>query len=223
MKRALLLTLAAACCAAVPATATAANRTPANCVPKKSKTLAASAEARVYSIGTTAYACRFGARTSFLLGDTKECQNQTEVGDFRLGKGVLGYETSSCGLVSGQGEILVLDLRTGRTKWSGSPVDQTWSGGESSTSIEAWEMKRNGSIAWIGRNSGFVTTPGGGPAPANDLIQVWKNERGKVTKLDEGPDIATGSLALGSLSNRSTGAAPIYWRNGATAMSATLR
>jgi hypothetical protein len=222
MRRALLLTLAACCAAVAPTAAVAKNKTPANCAFKKSKTLAASAEARAYSIGTTAYVCRFNARTSYLLGDTRECQNQTKVSDFRLGKGALGYEALSCGLVSGQGEVRVIDLKTGRTKWGASPVDQTWSGGESSTAITAWEMKRNGSLAWIGRNYGFVTTPSGPAAPANDLVQVWKNEAGKVTKLDEGPDIDVGSLALGSLSDR-TGRAPIYWRKGDGVFSATLR
>ena len=193
-----------------------------NCAAKKSKTLAQSAQGRVYSIGTTAYLCGFKTNKRFALGDSEECQNQTEVGDFRFGNGVLGYTTVSCGLVSGQSTIVVRSLRTGKAKLVGSPVDQQWEGGESSGSIDNWEMKPNGSIVWVGRNSGYVTTQDGPRPPANDLVQVWKNEQGTLTKLDEGPEILPQSLALGTQS-RESGEAPIYWRKGATTLSGSLR
>jgi hypothetical protein len=224
MNKALILVAAAACCAAAPTTATAAKKKPLpDCAARKSTTLAASADARVYSVGSTAYLCAYKKNKRFALGDSHECQNQTEVGDFRFGDGVIGYLASSCGLVSGQSSVVVRDLKTGKVKWSGSPVDQAWQGGESSKSIDTWAMKPNGSIAWIGRNSGFVTVPGGPPAPAADTIQVWKNEQGTATKLDSGADIVRGSLALGSESDTATGAAPVYWRKGAAVFTATVK
>jgi hypothetical protein len=213
----------AVCGAAAPATAATKKKPLPNCAAKKSKTIAQSAEGRVYRIGTTAYGCQLKANKRFVLGDTEECQNQTQAGDFRFGKGVVGYKTTSCGLVSGNNLVIVKNLRTGSVKLVGEPVDHTWEGGESSTSIDNWEMASDGSIVWVGRNSGFVTTPGSPPAPSDVLVQVWKNEQGTNTKLDEGSSIAPDSLALGTLLNQETGELPIYWRNGATTKSATLR
>jgi len=207
--------------AAAPTPASAAKKPLPNCAAKKSKTIAQSADGRIYRVGTTAFACSFKANKRFELGDTDECQNQTRVGDFRFGRGIVGYIGSSCGLVSGTETVVVRNLKTGRIVNSGSPVDHTWDGGESSTSIGSWGLKPNGSIAWIGRNYGFVTTPGSPPAPANELVQVWKREIGATAaKLDEGPGIITESVAVGA---GSAAEVPVYWRNGSTAMSATLR
>ena len=209
------------------APATAAKKKPKllpNCAAKKSKTIAQSAEGRIYSIGTNAYACSFKANKRFFLGDTDECQNQSKVEDFRFGKGIVGYLDGSCGLVSGSESIVVRNLKTGKIVNSGSPVDHTFPGGESSTSISSWGLKPNGSIAWIGTNSGFVTTQGGPPAPATDLIQVWKREAGTAgTKLDEGPDVVAGSLAVGAESDVNTGLSPVYWTKGTATFSSTLK
>jgi hypothetical protein len=205
--------------AAAPANAAKKAKLLPNCAAKKSKTIAQSADGRIYRVGTTAFACSFKANKRFELGDTDECQNQTEVGDFRFGRGIVGYIASSCGLVSGTEAVVVRNLRTGKIVNSGSPVDRTFDGGESSTSIGSWGLKPNGSTAWIGRNHGFVTTPGSPSAPP-DLVQVWKHELGApAAKLDEGGDIATGSLALGAEGDP----APLYWLNGSTVKSATLR
>ena len=218
-----LALVATAGLAAVPGPATAAKKAKLlpNCAAKKSKTIAQSADGRIYRIGTDAYACSFKANKRFFLGDTDECQNQSRVGDFRFGKGIVGYIDSSCGLESGDESIVVRSLRTGKIVNSGSPVDRV-GGGESSTEISSWGMKPNGSLAWAGRNYGFVTGPGSPTAPP-ELRQVWKREVGADgVKLDEGADIVGGSVAVGT-SDFTTGLAPVYWANGTTLKSATLR
>ena len=215
---ALLATLGVA---AAPANAAKKKAKPLpNCAAKKSKTIAQSAEGRVYRIGTDAYICSFKANKRFFVGDTDECQNQSLVDDFRFGRGIVAYIDASCGLVSGDQGIRVLNLKTGKLVNGGSPVDHTFDGGESSTAIRSWALRPNGSIAWIGQNYGFVTTPGSPPAPVNDLIQVWKREIGATAaKLDEGSDVVVGSLAVGAEGDP----APVYWANGSSVKSATLR
>src|SRR3954470_8184324 len=117
--------------AAAPANAAKKPKLLPNCAAKKSKTIAQSAEGRIYRVGTTAFACSFKANKRFELGDTDECQNQTEVGDFRFGKGIVGYIAGGCGLVSGTESVVVRNLKTGKIVNSGSPVDHTFPGGES--------------------------------------------------------------------------------------------
>src|SRR3954453_13548545 len=85
-----------------------------NCAAKKSKTIAQSAEGRIYRVGTTAFACSFKANKRFELGETDDSQNQSQVEDFRFGKGIVGYIDGSCGLVSGSETIVVRNLRTGK-------------------------------------------------------------------------------------------------------------
>jgi hypothetical protein len=210
--------------AAAPGSASAAKKKPKllpNCAAKKSKTVAQSAEGRVYSIGTDAFICSFKANKRFFIGDTDECQNQSRVGDFHFGNGIVGYIDSSCGLESGDESIVVKSLKTGKTVNSGSPVDRS-GGGESSTEISSWAMKPNGSIAWAGRNYGFVTSQGS-PPPPPELRQVWKREVGApAVKLDEGADIVGGSVAVGT-SDFTTGLAPVYWAKGTTLFSSTLK
>ena len=226
MKKTASVVLAAALVAGAalaPASAPAAKKKQLpGCAAKKSTTLAANKDGRVYSVGFNAYACGYKTNKRFLLGDTSECQNQTEADDFRLGDGVLGYMETSCGLVSGNSTIRVISLKTGKTKYAGSPVDATWSGGEYSTDFGSWEMKRNGSIAWIGHFGGFVTTPTSGPPPAEEF-QVWKNDANGEAKLDSGPNIVRDSLALGSEADLDTGLSPIYWLKGSTPVKGALK
>src|SRR3954470_19643391 len=112
--------------AAAPANAAKKPKLLPNCAAKKSKTIAQSADGRIYRVGTTAFACSFKANKRFELGDTDECQNQSKVGDFRFGKGIVGYIDSSCGLVSGNEGIVVRSLRTGKIVNGGSSVDHTF-------------------------------------------------------------------------------------------------
>jgi hypothetical protein len=208
--------------ALAPGSAGAKTKLLPNCAAKKSTTLAANKDGRVYSVGFNAYACSYKANKRFLLGDTSECQNQTEADDFRLGDGVLGYMATSCDLVSGNSTIRVISLKTGKPKYSASPVDATWSGGDYSTDFGSWEMKRNGSIAWIGHFGNFVTTPTSGPPPA-EQFQVWKIDADGAVKLDSGANIDRGSLALGSFEDPDTGLSPIYWIKGGTPVKGALK
>jgi hypothetical protein len=221
-KKTLVLAVAAAWCAAVPATASAAPKQLPNCASKGSKTLAASKDGRVLRIGPRVFACHFKRNQRYLLGYAKECQNQTRVGDFRFGNGLLGFVQTNCGLVSGQSDVVVIELKTGRIQWMGPPVGEVPDfRGEYSLSIASWEMKPNGSIAWIGHIGNFVTTPDSGPAPPENY-EVWKSDQGRRTKLDDGADIVPGSLALGSRSD-TAGRAPIYWQKGTSVFSGTLK
>jgi hypothetical protein len=218
MRRALILTGAIACCAVLPAPAQAGGpATGKNCAVKGSRTLAVSAAVRVYSTGDRAYGCHKRRRTSYFLGARRECRSQTRASDFRPAGTAVGYIQTSCGAASSQSELRVIDLRNGRLRNGGRAVDfETNFGGEFSVTIERWKIRRSGSVAWIGGMRGFVTTPETGPAPP-DNYQVWKSERGQLTKLDEGSDIGRRSLA------GSRGNSRISWRKGQTAFSATLR
>ena len=217
MRRAPILAAAVACCAVLPPPAHAGKPAANKCAGKGDRTVAASSTMRVYRAGDRVYGCHVRRGTSYFLGDRRDCRTQMRATEFRFADNALGYIQTTCGSASRQSELRVIDLRNGRIRNGGRAVDlETSFGGEFSTTVERWKIRRTGSVAWIGRLGNFVVTAETGPAPP-DNYQVWKSERGRLAKLDEGPDIGARSLA------GSRGNARISWRKGQTVFSAPLR
>jgi hypothetical protein len=207
--------------ALAPATATAAKALP-NCAAKKSTTLAATKDARVYSVrtkngGERRYACRNKKNKRVFLGGD-ECQNDTEAGSFTLKGKYVGWIASSCGLVAGTSQIRVTDLNTGKTLYSASAASRTTSvagGQETNTFVADYVMKDNGSVAWIGVFGDDGTTTVDSPA---DEVQVRRLQPGAPAGgeiVDQGQTVVLESLALAQDG--------FYYRKGATPMFAPLQ
>lgn len=195
------------------APATAGKKKPRSCNVKGSATLALSTQGRVYARRGRVFACSSRTRKRTRLGVDGECQGSIAVSDFRFGRGVLGFKETSCNLDTGDQAIRVINLRTGRTRFRVRAVElaEAQALGEFSTEIPNWAMKRNGSVAWIGR--AYNITP--------EEFQVWKFEVSNpgARLLDRGANIDPDSLAVGLRGTES----PVYWRKGGTVFSSTLR
>jgi hypothetical protein len=190
----------------------------APCTARHDKTVLATDRSRVFTVPAhgerVAYACLYKKNRRRRLGLIGECQNETQASDFRLGGPYVGYEDTVCGLVAGSTLVKVLNLKTGRVKYSAPGATGTASPSEeASFGVSDFEMKANGSIVWIGS---FDQDSNGVDDPATDSRQVRKLEPGSPAGgavVDSGLGIAEGSLALSSSSGEAT---PFYWqRDGA--------
>lgn len=145
-----------------------------------------------------AYGCLFSADEAFALGQDDD--DDFDLSSFRLVAPYVAYEQQGCvGLGCGF-SVEVRDLRDGR-KLRDAPEPSTDSFGK----VSDLELKDNGSVAWIADSPPFS------PAPVRS---VWASDGLGTRRLDEGPDIALGSLRL-------TGSA-LSWVNGGVSRSATL-
>ena len=121
--------------------------------------------------------------------------------------------------------LYVYDLKTGKVERQTrdvAPGDPQ--GADSSTPVHAIALKRNASVAWKAsfmRKIGEEPVAGGGHRDIIETIyQVHKieNEAGDVrTKVDEGTDTESDSLALSSSHSK------IFWSRGGAARSDELR
>jgi len=220
---AVALTLALAT-AAVPAPAAAAARQLPNCATKRSTTLLATKDARVYADRSDrVFACRYRTNRRVRLGTRGDCQGSPEPGKFRLAGRYAGYTLTSCDLDTGEEAVAVADLITGRVKATGpafvaepgTPPGER----EPNTGVTSLDITSKGSAVWIGiydvageRSLTSIDDPA-------DQAQVRKLEAGapagSSTLVDSGRDIGLKSLALGG--------GGFYWRKGATSQFAPLR
>lgn len=178
-----------------------------NCRTHRAKTLLLTATGRVFeefvwrpgrsgpsgnSWIDAAYGCLFFQNEPFGLGQVDDDDFDLDV--LQLVGPYVAYEVQGCvGLGCGF-SLVVRDLRDG-----GKFRD------ESTSPVGDLELKENGSVAWIA-TSNFD--------PAKPMRWVWASDSLGTRLLDEGPDIAPGSLALnGSM---------LSWVNGALSRSATL-
>jgi hypothetical protein len=187
-----------------------------NCAAKKSTTLEATKDARVYQVGSEIFACRNKKNRRVHLA-SDECQNGDAAGRFTLKGNYVGWIDTSCGLVSGVDTIVVTNLNTGKILHQASAAERTPAGvdgkEERNTFVSDYVMKDNGSVAWIGVYGNDGTTTVDSPA---DEVQVRKLEgTSGVQVVDQGQTVQLESLALA--------ADGFYYRKGATPLFATLQ
>jgi hypothetical protein len=203
--------------ALAPAPAMAAKRKPLpNCAAKGSTTLAATETARVYELKSKRYACRYRKNRRVFLG-VRDCDNDTAAGNFTLRGNLVGWEATSCGLVSGSQSIVVTDLNTGKRLRSAPAVtDATVTGNsERNTYVASYVMNATGSLAWIGVVNTDGTTTVDSASDAVQLRTLGPSSPAGGDLVDSGNDIGLDSLAL-------AGSGQFYWQKGATPKSAPL-
>jgi hypothetical protein len=212
-----VLALALAC-----APASAATRQPANCAAKRSTTLLASKDARIYRLrNDRVYGCLLKKNRRVLLGTEGDCQGSPEPREFRLGGRYAGFVSTACNLDTADETIIVVDLKTGRAKWTppafAPPSGLPGQARDPNTGVADWVMSPSGSAAWIAVFDAAGRRDQTKPDDPADLVQVRKIEPGAPaggTTVDDGGDIALRSLALGSDG--------FYYRKGATPLFAPL-
>lgn len=178
-----------------------------NCRTHRAKTLLLTATGRVFeefvwrpgrsgpsgnSWIDAAYGCLFSKNKPFGLGQVDDDDFDLDV--LQLVGPYVAYEVQGCvGLGCGF-SLVVRDLR------DGSKFRE-----ESTFSVGDLELKENGSVAWT-ETSNFD--------PAKPMRWVWVSDSLGTRLLDEGPDIALGSLELDG--------STLSWVNGGLSRSATL-
>ena len=214
----------AALCALVAAPHAEAKtlRTP-KCAAKHSKTVLASGSARVWTReatgGRDVFACLYKKGRSYRLGFADECQNETQATDYRLAGSYIGYVETSCGLVSGDDGVVVRNLKTGKVKWAASAATGTPApNDEASTYVTDLELKRDGSIVWIGAYDANSS----GMNQDKQVRKLEPNAPAGGVLVDQGIDVVTGSLALSSTTPPS-GLTLYYWMRGGVSKADTLK
>lgn len=184
---------------------TATSRGP--CAKSRSVTMAVNAQVRVYRLTDSVFACyRKTGRTTFLDHTRRdELQEFTSV---RVAGRFVGFDSGfGCDRHYGDcaGYVKVVDARSGKRKHSFATQDSRLEGEPRSQvpELSDFALRPNGSAALII-----------GPTEALDL-EVWKLDAEGNTRLDRGPDVERGSLAI---SRRW-----VYWRRGGAAFAGALR
>ena len=166
------------------------------CTPRRSRTVTASAVARVFELpNNELYACLYSRPRSVFVGTTDDCDEDSIGRDHVLAGRFVAWVRQECRVTVDAETVHVDDLKTGER------VHATQADG---VLVRRLVVNTKGSVAWI--------------AAAGDQLQVWRADR--VTGLngelvDQGVDVDPDSLALAG--------GTFYWRKGASAQSATLR
>lgn len=169
------------------------------CSGKGAKTIVATPSARVFTLPASggqekkAYACVYSQNKKRYLGWIQECQNDTAASGFMLSGRLVGYVTTTCGLISGSESVVVRDIKTNKVKHSAGAASGTEAPGEeASTLVNDLAMSRTGSLVWIGE----FDADSGGLNGAGDSRQVWTLDASGAKMVDSGLDIDPFSLAL---------------------------
>jgi hypothetical protein len=203
------MVLLAACGSSAASTGTAAGPRPKapNCGPPRARTLAYSAQARVYTVGGSAYGCVVPARNTLRLGSVLGFPHgRTHIGAVAVAGRIAAYGVTAFGVDTSGTNVLVRRLSDGALL--GSYPATAVRLAESFSAVGSLVVRADGAVAWIGR-----TTSIGRLARA---VQVWKAgpSAASPTLVDSGGGIAPASLRL----HGST----LSWRDGSTARQATL-
>jgi hypothetical protein len=184
-----------------------------NCRTQRAKTLLRTAKGRVFqqlvwrpgrsgaggnSWIDAAYGCLFSVNEPFALGQDDD--DDFDLSSFRLVAPYVAYEEQACAGLGCGFSVAVRDLRDG-SKLREAPDPSTDNFGP----VTDLELTDNGSVAWIANSPPF------GPAP---LRSVWASDSLGTRRLDNGLDIALGSLELNG--------SALSWVNGGLSRSATL-
>jgi hypothetical protein len=175
------------------------------CGPKAAKTLAASKSARVYTQRGIVYGCSMHGSTRYTLGRRDRCNLSVRVAPVTVTGDLAAYGAERCGIDTGTTAVIVLRL-TDDKKLVDTPATSP-PGVEAFQQVDSLVLKRDGAVAWIGEGSSIV-------GHGQRVVEVRKLDNRRVTVLDSGAGVRTGSLRL----RRST----LRWRDGVHTRSATL-
>jgi hypothetical protein len=168
------------------------------CRAKSSKTVIASARARIYKIEAgdnfEYFGCLYRTRRRVLLAEGGF--GDMEPTEFRLAGHMVGFSEGGCERGGGTcgGAAVVVDLRTRRTLRRLSS--------RNSPGVGDLELKTNGSVAAMYFNA------------STREHEVWKSDRNGPALLDSAAEIVPGSLALSG--------STLYWTRGGIPVSALL-
>ncbi len=155
------------------------------CSPIGAKTLAHSADAKVYSLRGTAYACAFGVGKSYKLGSTTLCIGTALAGPFAVAGTVVAYGLESCGVDTSSAEVVVRRLTNGHQVHSDPMVSTGLV--EQHGSPSAVVVRSDGSDAWIGVERSIT---------GRQLIEVHRHDTRGSALLDSGSQVHAASLTL---------------------------
>lgn len=198
-----------------PAATTGSKSLP--CSKKGSRTIAASAEARVFAKGRSVFGCLYGVNRRFKMhgAELHEDPFYDVIGLVRLAGPFVAYSTNfgDSRRVDNSTILVVRDLRDGRTlhQWGDGPGYNAGPHSALSVRITDLELAPSGSVAWIreGQDTDLAGAPVGPPRRT-----VFKFDQGSETSLDSGTEIEPGSLAFSS--------SIVYWTKGGAPHSSTI-
>ena len=188
------------------------------CTQRGAKTILQTSSVRIYSTpfrdnAARIYGCLYSQNRRRQLGVDGDCDPGPAISKLVNRGRYVTFAESFCNIDSSDDYVVVVDLRTGRTKYRAIAAMGTRSdAGEPSTLVTDIALASNGSVAWIAdwdAVSGSET-----PDPADDR-QVRKLDPGTPAEgalLDSGLGIERRSLALGS--RTSAGYSWLYWTKG---------
>jgi hypothetical protein len=163
------------------------------CRPPGSRTLAADARVRVYSLaGSTAFqasvhACLLSNRRTVALG--VRGLPQVRIGPLALSGTLLAYASRTIGIDTSSASVSELDLAASRPLLSSAPAASPPTRPESFTSVTDLQITARGSVAWIARTSGVLQ-----PVP---IFEVREQLRARAPRLlARGAAVRPGSLRL---------------------------
>jgi hypothetical protein len=191
---------------AIAGAAPASGRGTPPCGPPGASTLAADAQARVYSSGGV-FGCTRGSSAPVALGgSTTSCLGSVRIGPAALAGVTAAYAAERCGIDTGSTNIVVRRLSDGHqlaNVAAGTPP-----GPESYTTVTAIVLRGSGAVAWIAVSRSL--------GAKEDRTEVWRLVRGSRRRLDVSN---AGSIAPRSLRLRGR---RLTWRESARTRSATL-
>jgi hypothetical protein len=127
----------------------------AHCGPAAAKTLARSAQARIYTRAGTVYGCAAGSPHPVRLGSTGRCPGGSAVGVVTAAGRLAAYSVRSCGVDTSSAQVIVRRLTDGHqlsshAAYSG-PVAP-----ESFQSVGSVVATPGGKVAWIVSSSSIL-------------------------------------------------------------------
>lgn len=181
------------------------------CRPPGSRTIAADARVRVYSLAgstplqSSAYACLLSRGRTIALG--VRGLPQVRVGPVALSGTLLAYAARTIGIDTSSASVSELDLAASHPLLSSAPAASPPTRPESFTSVTDLQITARGSIAWISRSSGIQQ-----PVPVFEVREQLRSQPARL--LARGAAVRPGSLRL--LRGR------VGWMDGTRAASAPL-
>lgn len=169
------------------------------------RTLAASPEARVYSLGGSVYGCTSGSGRRYRLGAASLCNGSARVGPVAVAAKLAAYALQRCGVDTSTALVEVRRLSDGQERFSHA-ASSLMLGPESFESVGSIVIAPTGRLAWIASESSIVTHRHAG--------QVVEASGSAVRVLQTGSAIEVGSLRLRG--------SKLTWRAGGSERSAKL-
>ncbi|HEX4283278.1 MAG TPA: hypothetical protein VHZ27_21095 [Solirubrobacteraceae bacterium] len=121
------------------------------CGPATAKTLAASARARVYQVGSEVYGCAASGRGSFRLGNATHTIRELRAGPVAVAGDLAAYGLTSFGIDTVRAQVVVRRLTDG-ARLQAFPATKAV-GAESFESVGSVVVKPDGAVAWIAHES----------------------------------------------------------------------